>query len=59
VHVITLAVCGIAARPLLTDALLEDGDAGEGVTAESRHSHELLRIARASLFTDPDRTEPR
>ena len=59
VHVITLAVCGIAARPLLTDALLEHGDAGDGVDVETRHTRELLRIARASLFTDPLRTEPR
>lgn len=59
VHVITLAVCGIAARPLLTDALLEHGDAGDGVDVETRHTRELLRIARASLFTDPLRIEPR
>jgi AcrR family transcriptional regulator len=49
VHVITLALCGVAARGVL-------GTLMTGDDRERRHTRELLRIARTSLFdTDLER----
>ncbi len=47
VHVITLALCGIAARPTLAELMT-------GTDAQARHTEELLRIARTSLWVDSD-----
>jgi AcrR family transcriptional regulator len=49
VHVITLVVSGMAAAPVLS-GLLQDDD-----SARERHVRELVRIARASLFTHAPR----
>ncbi len=46
VHVVTLAVSGIAALPVLGGALSADRQ-----KAQERHVKELLRMARSSLFS--------
>jgi AcrR family transcriptional regulator len=50
VHVITLVLSGIAARPVLVELV-------PGEDKHDRYVEEILRIARASLFVD--RTPPR